>query len=198
MLAKIRNCGLWWLAVLVALICMAPPGPALAQFSEDEFSRDDFVESQEGFAEDEGGFDRPPAADDFTEGGQFVDEEKAEEAGPAGATVRGRRDVLRLEEEKRDLPLNIAWGAGTGLLIGGWFSLIGNGDDRTTQRSIGLGIVLGALLGMTVGLKTVIVPDAPRAAMRRPGFEADPMDSLVSVSALPPPPPFSFGFNLRF
>ena len=198
MLAKIRNRGLWWLAVLLLLICMALPGPVMAQFFDDEFNRDDFVESEEDFTEDAGGFDRPPAGDDFTEGGQFVDEEKAEERGPAGATVTGRKDELRLADEKRDLPFNIAWGAGTGLLIGGWFSLTGNGDDRTTQRSIGLGIVLGALLGMTVGLKSVIVPDAPRAAMRLPGREADPAGSLVSISALPPPPPLSFGFSLRF
>ncbi len=198
MLAKIRNRGLWWLAVLVALICLALPGPAMAQFFDDEFSRDDFVESEEDFSEEGEGFDRAPAGDDFTEGGQFVDEEKAEEGGPAGATVSGRRDELKLQQEKRDLPLNIAWGAGTGLLIGGWFSLIGNGDDRTTQRSIGLGIVLGALLGLTVGLKTVIAPDAPRAAMGLPGPEADPAGSSASVSALSPPPPLSFRFIMRF
>jgi hypothetical protein len=83
------------------------------------------------------------------------------------------------------------------LLLGGWFALIDEGDDRSTQRSIGLGAVLGALLGMTVGLKTVIAPNAPRAASLGSSPSQKTILSVASDS-LPRPPPFSLGFTLKF
>jgi hypothetical protein len=60
--------------------------------------------------------------------------------------------------------MNVAWGAGTGLLIGGWFALISEGDNRSTQRSIGLGIVTGILLGVAVGTRAVFNPNTPQPA----------------------------------
>ncbi len=71
--------------------------------------------------------------------------------------------------------------------------------DVIDWRTIGMGIVLGGLLGMTVGLKTVIAPDAPRAAKRHPGEgpRVQPLISLGTTTASGAPP-LRFGFSLRF
>ena len=196
MFAKFQSIRILLLAVIFASAVPFLPQPAMGQFLNDQFDRDDFVESDQGFTED-GGFGAPGLTEDVTEGGQFVDEDPAGATGVGGVTIRGRRTQLRVEQEKQMLPLNVAWGAGTGLLLGGWFALIDEGDDRSTQRSIGLGAVLGALLGMTVGLKTVIAPDAPRAASL--GTEPSQINNLsVASESLPSPPPFSIGFTLKF
>lgn len=195
MYAKYRSCHFLLLAAIFAVAIPLSPVPAMGQFLNDEFDRDEFVESDEDFAEG-GRFGAPGVGEDVTEGGRYVDEELGGVAGPGGVTIRSRTTQLLVEKEKEALPLNVAWGAGTGLLLGGWFALIEEGDDRSTQRSIGLGAVLGALLGMTVGLKTVIAPDAPRAASIEP---QEPKAIFPVASArVPKPPPFGFGFTLRF
>ncbi|MCZ6474151.1 MAG: hypothetical protein O7A69_15475 [SAR324 cluster bacterium] len=198
MLAKRRNSCTRWLAMLLAVLFITAPGPAMAQFFNDDFTRDDFVESDEDFSEGSGEI-VSPTQEDFTDGGQFIDEEEAvrrESAG--GVTITTRRDQLRLESDRVDMPLNVGWGAVTGLLMGGWFALISNGDDRSTQRSIGSGIVLGALLGMTVGLKSVIAPNAPRAAMQNPERNEAGIRPSLTVSLDPELPPLRVGFVLRF
>ncbi|MCZ6729947.1 MAG: hypothetical protein O7C61_09570 [SAR324 cluster bacterium] len=198
MLAKRRNSCTRWLAMLLAVLFITAPGPAMAQFFNDDFTRDDFVESDEDFSEGSGEI-VSPTQEDFTDGGQFIDEEEAvrrESAG--GVTITTRRDQLRLESDRVDMPLNVGWGAVTGLLMGGWFALISNGDDRSTQRSIGSGIVLGALLGMTVGLKSVIAPNAPRAAIQNPERNEAGIRPSLTVSLDPELPPLRVGFVLRF
>ena len=73
------------------------------------------------------------------------------------------------EKDRDDLPFNIAWGAGTGLLIGGWFALINEGDNRETQQAIGVGVVPGSVCRVTkVALKRLPIciggsgmPDGP-------------------------------------
>ena len=195
MFVKHLNRRVVLLTVVIAFVLPLSPLPALGQFLEDEFERDEFVESDRDFAEGRG-FGAPGITDDVTEGGRFVDEDAFGRRGVGGVTIRGRTTQLRVEQEKQLLPLNVAWGAGTGLLIGGWFALIDEGDDRSTQRAIGLGAVLGALLGMTVGLKTVIAPDAPRAASI-PSEQSQQILPVASTS-LPGLPPFSLGFTLRF
>ena len=197
-MAKIRKLRVLPPVLLFAVAFFLSSTPLMAQFLDDEFGRDEFVESDEGFAEDRGDFGAPRSAEDFTEGGQFVDDEPGGPAGAGGITIRGRTTQLRLEREKATLPLNVAWGAGTGLLIGGWFALINEGTDRDTQRSIGLGAVLGGLLGLTVGLKTVIAPDAPRAAFHPPAHRGEPKALPLVALAAPRPPPFQFSFTLRF
>jgi hypothetical protein len=174
------------------LIGLAPPPVAAQSLFGDEFDRNEFVESDEGFIEETDPFGLP-TQEDFTEGGQFIDEEAA--PGRGDITISGRRTQLRVQSERELLPRNIAWGAGTGLMIGGWFALIENGTDRETQRSIGLGVVLGALLGMTVGLKTVIAPEAPRAALLHPASAESP--AMLAYTA-PRAVPLRLGFALRF
>ncbi len=183
------------LGLCIALLLVATGArPAEAQFFEN-FDRGDFEESDEEFGEGGDVFGESER-DDFTEGGQFVDEES--ELSPAGISISGRRTQLRVRDERQLLPRNVAWGAGTGLLIGGWFALIESGSDRQTQRSIGLGIVLGAILGMTVGLKTVIAPDAPRAAMLHPAGRPRLQPTVMLGAGGTSASPLRVGFALHF
>lgn len=157
------------LSLLLALtlaghLVLFSAAPAWAQFFDESLEQQQFFpEDEDEFFEDRGGdgFGTPSPEQDFTEGDQYIDEELIP-ADERGVTARGRRFDLTLGRERETLPLNIAWGAGTGLLIGGWFALIGEGDNRETQRSIGVGIVAGILLGVAVGTRAVFDPDAPR------------------------------------
>lgn len=183
-----------WVGLIMACLLMGGPGLGFAQFYNDSTSEDDFFENDDlffGSGEDEFGITRE---DDFTEGDQYVDESLL---GPGTSiTPGGRRLELRMLGEREMLPLNGAWGAGTGLLIGGWFALISQGNNRETQRSLGMGIVIGAIIGVTVGLKSVISPDSPSAL----GYNTLPAASPSSweplvywKNNLP-----RLGFNLRF
>lgn len=151
--------------VLLGHLLLAGATPAFAQFFDESLEQEDlFVEEDAAFAEDSGAqdFGQPTSPEqDFTESNRFVDESLLPSGGP-GTTVGGRQLQLTLGRDRETLPLNVAWGAGTGLLIGGWFALINEGDNRQTQRSIGLGIVAGILLGIAVGTRTVLDPNAPR------------------------------------
>jgi hypothetical protein len=195
MIAKYQKSRTVLITAMVALGISLLPFPAMGQFIDDEFDRDEFVESDRDFSEG-GQFGGSGFEEDATEGGRFIDEDPTGGTGVWGVTIRGRTTQLRVEREKQMLPLNVAWGAGTGLLLGGWFALIDEGDDRSTQRAIGLGAVLGALLGMTVGVKTLIAPDAPRAASNK-SIEPQVMIYVASTN-MPKPPPLTFGFTLRF
>jgi hypothetical protein len=164
------------LALLVALnLLMLPAAPAFAQFFDESLEQEDlFAEDENVFFEDrEGdGFGVPSPDQDFTESGRFVDETLV----PAdrGAVTRGARQrQLTLGRDRESLAPNMAWGAGTGLLIGGWFALISEGDNRETQRSIGLGIVTGILLGVAIGTRSVFNPDAPRPVTATPPPSSD-------------------------
>jgi hypothetical protein len=155
MLAKLRPARLGMFALLLIALCGGWAAPARAQGSEDTFFEDqDFFPDEDPFQEtDEFGVPQ----DDFTEGGEFIDESTVE---GEEITAEGRQAQLRLLGERELLPTNAAWGAGTGLLIGGWFALINQGTSRETQRSLGLGVVLGTLVGLAVGARTLFSPSA--------------------------------------
>jgi len=155
MLAKLQAILMFLSAVTVLAPGLAPE--LRAQGSEDTFFEDqDFYPDDDPFKQqDEFGVPQ----DDFSEGGEFINEAELEKG---EITVGGRQQQLRLLGERELLPQNAAWGAGTGLLIGGWFALINQGTSRETQRSLGLGVVLGTLVGLAVGARTLIAPNAPQ------------------------------------
>ena len=62
-----------------------------------------------------------------------------------------------IEESKQNLKSNLIYGAATGLLIGGWYTLIQPGDSRSNLRNLGAGAVLGTLLGLAIGTKKIYV-----------------------------------------
>jgi hypothetical protein len=150
----------WVVALLFVTVIAAPllsPRPAQAQFYDDDPESELTPEQEDEFLEggtDESGMPLTGRDQDVTEGDSYTDETPQQGA----VTVGGRQVQLRLATDREMLPLNAAWGSGTGLLIGGWFALINASNNRDTQRSIGLGIVIGAAIGVAVGLKTVINP----------------------------------------
>ena len=158
-------------AVLLASMFCAPllyPAHAQAQFFEDDPDSELSQEQEDEFFEgttDEFGAPTGLGEQDITEGDAYVDETQQ----PATITVGGRQVQLRLASDREMLPMNAVWGAGTGLLIGGWFALIDAGTNRDTQRSIGLGIVIGSAIGVLVGLKTVINPDTATVSQNESG-----------------------------
>ena len=149
-------------AGLLALILLSST-PAQAQFFDETLEQDDlFRQDDDQFFEPRGDdLGEPLQETDFTEGNKFVDDSLLP-GGGVGVTAESRRFQLTLKDDRNDLPLNIAWGAGTGLLLGGWYALINEGNNRDTQKSIGMGIVLGLIAGTLVGTRSVFSPDAAR------------------------------------
>ena len=181
----------WFFAALlgVQLLALAAP-PARAQFFDESLEQEELFVEDNAFFEDSssdsigvepgagtGGGLEP----DFTEGNRFVDEQLAP-ADRRAVSAGGRRLQLSLGRDREVLPLNVAWGAGTGLVIGGWYALISEGDNRSTQRTIGMSIVAGILLGAAIGTRTLFDPNAPRPAgvgdaspRPEPGLHLTPM-----------------------
>ena len=72
-----------------------------------------------------------------------------------------RRELL--SQEGKDAPSNLGYGAGTGLMMGTWFAFIRKETNTRQQfRTIGSSTVLGALVGVMLGTRSVWNPGAPR------------------------------------
>jgi len=193
MFAKLRRIILIGLLFLFIGLLALPPVPTRAQGNEDYFFEDDEFSQESDPFQEQDEFGNP--VDDFTEGGEFIDESTLD---ADGVSVSGRQAQLRLLGERELLPQNAAWGAGTGLLIGGWFALINQGTNRETQRSLGLGVVLGTLVGLAVGARTLVAPSAPTPVGAVMPW-GDGSDRSVNASIAPRFSPFSLSFfNYRF
>jgi len=72
-----------------------------------------------------------------------------------------RRELL--SQEGKAVPSNLGYGAGTGLMIGTWFAFIRKETNTRQQfRTIGTSTVVGALIGIMLGTRSVWDPGAPR------------------------------------
>lgn len=86
-----------------------------------------------------------------------------------------RRELL--SQEGKDAPSNLGYGAGTGLMMGTWFAFIRKETNTRQQfRTIGSSTVLGALVGVMLGTRSVWNPGAPR-----------PEDNYQPTSFIPNP-----------
>lgn len=189
-----RNSLRLLLITLVVLTHIVLPLHAESLF--DDFEDEDFFTSDDVFSEDVGQdeFGTGFSDEELTEGGDFVEDDLS---GSEGLDAAERRAQLRLTGERDLLPLNAAWGAGTGLLIGGWLAFIDNGTSRDTQRAIGLGIVVGALIGVAVGTKGLFAPGAPTPPPTATHQEA-PSGLMPVVAMGPNAPMLAMQYNLRF
>jgi hypothetical protein len=115
--------------------------------------------------------------EDFTEGNQYVDESIG---GPGSINLGLRQAQVRIRQEREQFPLNAAWGGATGLLLGGWFAMLNAGDNRSTLQSVGTGVVLGVLLGIAVGARTVINPDSPVPAPAQGSNDSAPSGTTTA------------------
>lgn len=188
--------------VAVHLLLAGAPVAHAQFFDESLEGQDVFIEDEdqyfeEGLGQGEMGPGGVGTEPDYTEGHRFVDESLIPPS-QRGLTVGARQLQLTLGQERETLPLNVAWGAGTGLLIGGWYALIAEGDNRDTQRSIGVGIVAGIILGIAVGTRSLFNPDAPRPAtsMNAPPPTSDGPNFVPTVAFKPGAP--EVGFRMTF
>lgn len=183
-------------AGLLAFVLLSS-APAQAQFFDETLEQDDlFSKDDDQFFEPQGDdLGEPSQERDFTEGDKFVDDTLVP-GQQGGVTAKGRRFQLTLKDDRTDLPLNIAWGAGTGLLLGGWFALINEGDNRDTQRAIGLGIVLGLITGALIATRSVFSPDAVRPVGKNGPSSRENYNFIPLVTWRAKNP--AIGFQLRF
>ena len=147
------------------------------QFTGDDFQSHDF--GTEGFQD----FGTQPARDpfessdtQFDSGDQYFDEGAFSDE--TESTLKDDLLVRRelLSQEGKDAPSNLGYGAGTGLMIGTWFAFIRKETNTRQQfRTIGTSTVLGAVIGIMLGTRSVWDPDAPR-----PGENVEPTGFMNS------------------
>ena len=134
------------------------------QFTDDDFQSSDFGT---GGIQDFGiqpGQDRSDSldsqyesTDQYLEEGAFSEETES--------TLKDDLIVRRelLSQEGKEAPSNLGYGAGTGLMMGTWFAFIRKETNTRQQfRTIGTSTVLGAVVGIMLGTRSVWNPGAPR------------------------------------
>jgi len=134
------------------------------QFGEDDFQRSEF--DSQGLRDfetqsDQDSFD--PFEQQLDSGNKYLDEGafSDETESTLKDDLIGRRELL--SKEGKDAPSNLGYGAGSGLMIGTWFAFIRKETNTRQQfRTIGTSTVLGALVGILLGTRSVWNPRAPR------------------------------------
>ena len=126
------------------------------QLGGDDFQSDDFgtQPAQDLFDPSDSQFD---SGDTYFDEGAFSDETES----TLKDDLLVRRELL--SQEGKDAPSNLGYGAGTGLMIGTWFAFIRKETNTRQQfRTIGTSTVLGAVIGIMLGTRSVWDPGAPR------------------------------------
>jgi hypothetical protein len=126
------------------------------QLGGDDFQIDDFgtQPAQDLFEPSDSQFD---SEDKYFDEGAFSDETES----TLKDDLLDRRELL--SQEGKDAPSNLGYGAGTGLMIGTWFAFIRKETNTRQQfRTIGTSTVLGAVIGIMLGTRSVWDPGAPR------------------------------------
>ena len=133
-------------------------------FVEDDFQDSEFgVDGIQGFGTQPGQDSQDPFDPRFDSGNNYLDEGAFSDE--TESTLKGDLIVRRelLTKEGKDAPSNLGYGAGTGLMIGTWFAFIRKETNTRQQfRTIGTSTVLGSLIGLMLGTRSVWNPDAPR------------------------------------
>ena len=126
------------------------------QLGGDDFQSDDFgtQSAQDLIEPSDSQFD---SRDQYFDEGAFSDETES----TLKDDLLVRRELL--SQEGKDAPSNLGYGAGTGLMIGTWFAFIRKETNTRQQfRTIGTSTVLGAVIGIMLGTRSVWDPGAPR------------------------------------
>ena len=131
------------------------------QFGDDDFQSSDFgLDGLQGFGTQPG---QDPVDSQFDSDGEYLDEGSFSDE--TESTLKDdllvRREIL--SKEGKDAPSNLGYGAGTSLMMGTWFAFIRKETNTRQQfRTIGTSTVLGALIGIMLGTRSVWNPGAPR------------------------------------
>ncbi len=148
------------------------------QFSDDDFQNSGFGSGgiqdfgiQPGQDPSDSLDSQYESTDQYLEEGAFSEETES--------TLKDDLIVRRelLSQEGKDAPSNLGYGAGTGLMMGTWFAFIRKETNTRQQfRTIGSSTVLGAVVGIMLGTRSVWNPGAPR-----------PEDNYQPTSFIPNP-----------
>lgn len=134
------------------------------QFGDDDFQGSDFgSDGLQGFGTQSGQDPTDPFDPQFDSGNNYLDEGAFSDE--TESTLKDDLIVRRemLSKEGKDVPSNLSYGAGSGLMIGTWFAFIRKETNTRQQfRTIGTSTVLGALIGVMLGTRSVWNPGAPR------------------------------------
>ena len=156
------------------------------QLEEDEFQRSEFgSEGLQGFDSQPGQDSLDPFEQQLDSGNKYLDEGTFSDE--TESTLKDDLIVRRklLSKEGQDAPSNLGYGAGSGLMIGTWFAFIRKETNTRQQfRTIGTSSVLGALVGVLLGTRSVWNPGAPR-----------PEDSSETTGFFHGPAVFSYSHN---
>lgn len=107
-----------------------------------------------------------------TEDAQYVGDEEvlaAEEAAQR-AGLPSANLAAALERDVQMLPDNILYGVGTGAMLGGWLALVQGNSARENVSYLTIGMLLGALLGVGIGNKTLLL-DSRAPVMDNPSSD---------------------------
>ena len=134
------------------------------QFSDDDFQSSGFGSGsmqdfgiQPGQDSSDSLDSQYESTDQYLEEGAFSEETES--------TLKDDLIVRRelLSQEGKNAPSNLGYGAGTGLMMGTWFAFIRKETNTRQQfRTIGTSTVLGAVVGIMLGTRSVWNPGAPR------------------------------------
>ena len=134
------------------------------QFEDDDYQGCDFDSSGlQGFGTQSGQDPQDPFESQFDSGNNYLDEGAFSDE--TESTLKDDLLVRRelLSKEGKEAPSNLSYGAGTGLMMGTWFAFIRKETTTRKQfRTIGTSTVLGALVGIMLGTRSVWDPGAPR------------------------------------
>ena len=134
------------------------------QFGNDDFRGSDFgTDGLQGFGIQSGQDSQDPFDPQFDSGNNYLDEGAFSDE--TELTLKDDLIVRRelLSKEGKEAPSNLGYGAGAGLMMGTWFAFIRRETNTRQQfRTIGTSTVLGALIGVMLGTRSVWNPGAPR------------------------------------
>lgn len=113
--------------------------------------------------------------------GQYISEEEALAQERRFKKNRAPvHDLAAAIDQDKELGLaNIKYGLFTGLTLGGWFALWQGTNARDNARYLGMGMVLGSLLGVSIGFKTVINPPVVSGYFIPPQDDREGMHSVA-------------------
>ncbi len=97
----------------------------------------------------------PPAVRD----NQYIDESVIPQGFEERLQQEAQQQNVILGDERQNMVPNIAYGVGTGFIIGSWLATLTANTRRDTLASIGSGIVLGGLIGALIGSRAIILPN---------------------------------------
>ena len=156
------------------------------QFGDDDFQGSDFgTDGLQGFGNQSGQDPQDPFDSPFDSGNNYLDEGAFSDE--TESTLKDDLLVRRelLSKEGKEAPSNLGYGAGSGLMMGTWFAFIRKETNTRQQfRTIGTSTVLGALIGVMLGTRSVWNPGAPRPedVSEPTGFRQTPSGWLFAQS----------------